>query len=40
MTITYAHPRAGLRDAGVIPGTVLFKGRIVGRDITGDARVG
>lgn len=38
MTITYAHPRAGLQDAGLIPGTVLFKGRIVGRDITGDAR--
>lgn len=38
MTITYQRPRSGLQEAGIVPGAVLFTGRIAGRNITGEAR--
>ncbi len=38
MVITYAQPRARLQAAGIAPGAVLFRGRIDGTRIKGEAR--
>jgi hypothetical protein len=38
MVISYERPRAGLQAAGIAPGTVLFRGRIDGGRIEGEAR--
>jgi hypothetical protein len=37
MIISYERPRAGLKAAGIAPGTVLFRGRIDGGRIEGEA---
>ena len=36
VTIRYRVPRRGLARHGVVPGTVLFAGRFVPQDVTGD----